>query len=270
MRTTISSISIRKKVDVKPEKRHHEEIQKDLAALKLTRIAEIYLEVLDEAATKGWSMLQTLACLLAHEATDRADRALQRRIQRARLPKIKTLEEFDFNFPKRIPKQKILRVFDCDFIENHGNVVFIGNQGTGKTHLLTALGYVACHKGITVRFTRAIDMINELTIAQINGTLGRALRIYTKPPLLLLDELGYLPVDKRGADLMFQVISARYEAGSVVITTNRAFKDWGIIFDVDNTLATALIDRLMHHGEAIVIQGRSYRMKDRDDFDKTQ
>jgi DNA replication protein DnaC len=243
----------------------HEQLQRDLEALRLSRIAEIYREVLDQAASEGWSFLEALAHLVGSEAAARAERAIQGRIKRARLPKLKTLEEYDFNFPKRIPKQKILRVFDCDFIENHGNVVFVGNQGTGKTHLLTALGYVACQKAISVRFTRVIDMINDLTAAQLNGTLGKALKAYTNPSLVLLDELGYLPVDKRGADLLFQVVAARYEAGSIVITTNRAFKDWGSILDVDNTLATALIDRLMHHGEAIAIHGGSYRMKDRKD-----
>jgi len=112
-----------------------------------------------------------------------------------------------------------------------------------------------------VRFVRVIDMINKPTRAQINGTLEQALKQYLKPALLLLDELGYLPIDKRGADLLFQVVAARYESGSIVITTNRSFRDWGRIFDVDNTLATAMIDRLMHHGEAIVIQGNSYRTK---------
>jgi DNA replication protein DnaC len=107
---------------------------------------------------------------------------------------------------------------------------------------LTALGYTACEKGISVRFTRVVDMINVLTTAQINGTLEKALKAYVHPSLLLLDELGYLPIDKRGADLMFQVVAARYESGSIVLTTNRAFADWGKIFDVDNTLATAMID----------------------------
>ena len=107
-------------------------------------------------------------------------------------------------------------------------------------------------------------MINHLTTAQINGLLGKALKTYVRPTLLLLDELGYLPIDKRGADLLFQVVAARYESGSIVLTTNRPFREWGALFDVDNTLATALIDRLMHHGEAIVIQGDSYRMKDKD------
>src|SRR5437870_12899252 len=106
-------------------------------------------------------------------------------------------------------------------------------------------------------------MLNYLTTAQINGLLAQALKTYVRPTVLLLDELGYLPIDKRGADLLFQVVAARYELGSIVITTNRPFREWGKLFDVDNTLATALIDRLMHHGEGIVIQGDSYRMKDK-------
>ena len=112
--------------------------------------------------------------------------------------------------------------------------------------------------------TRVVDMINHLTTAQIKGRLGSTLRTYVRPGLLLLDELGYLPIDKRGADLLFQVVAARYEIGSIVLTTNRPFREWGTLFDMDNTLATALIDRLMHHGEAIVIQGDSYRMRGKD------
>ena len=243
----------------------HEKLMRDLATLKLSRIAKIYREVLDQAARKNSSTLEVLSTLIAEEAIARSERALQRRIRQARLPKHKTLEEYDFTFPKRIPKQKVLRLFDCQFIEQHLCGVLIGPTGTGKSHLLTALGYTACEKGISVRFTRVVDMINVLTTAQVNGTLEKALKAYVNPSLLLLDELGYLPIDKRGADLMFQVVAARYESGSIVITTNRAFRDWGKIFDVDNTLATAMIDRLMHHGEAFVIRGDSYRMKDKDD-----
>jgi DNA replication protein DnaC len=208
--------------------------------------------------------LEVLRTLIGIEATARKQRALERRIRQAHLPKRRTLAEYDFTFPKRIPKAAILRLFDCDFIDRHGCAVLIGPTGTGKSHLLTALGYVACERKYSVRHTRVVEMINHLTSAQINGTLGKTLKIYTRPALLLLDELGYLPIDKRGADLLFQVVAARYETGSIVLTTNRAFREWGTIFDVDNTLATALIDRLMHHGEAIVIQGKSFRMKDKD------
>ena len=236
----------------------------DLAELKLPEIAKSYREVLDEAARKGSSMLEVLATLIGLEQTARQQRALERRLREARLPKRKTLAEYDFNFPKRIPKAAILRLFDCDFIQRHGCAVFIGPTGTGKSHLVDALGYTACERGYSVRYTRVVEMINHLTTAQINGLLGKALKVYVRPSLLLLDELGYLPIDKRGADLLFQVVAARYESGSIVLTTNRTFREWGTLFDVDNTLATALIDRLMHHGEAIVIQGGSYRMKDKD------
>ncbi len=239
-------------------------LERDLAELKLPEIARAYREVLDEAARKGSSMLEVLATLIGLEQAAREQRALQRRLREARLPKPKTLAEYEFNFPKRIPKAAILRLFDCDFIQRHGCAVLIGPTGTGKSHLLTALGYTAAERGYSVRHTRVVDMINHLTTAQINGLLGKALKTYTRPSLLLLDELGYLPIDKRGADLLFQVVAARYETGSIVLTTNRPFREWGALFDVDNTLATALIDRLMHHGEAILIQGPSYRMRDKD------
>lgn len=239
------------------------QLDRDLAELKLLAIAESYREVLDEAARKGSSVLEVLRTLIGMEMAARQQRALARRLREAHLPPRKTLAEYDFDFPKRIPKAAILRLFDCQFIQEHGCAVMIGPTGVGKSHLLTALGYVACEKGHSARYARVVDMINHLTIAQINGTLGKALGVYVRPSLLLLDELGYLPIDKRGADLLFQVVAARYESGSIVLTTNRAFKDWGTLFDVDNTLATAMIDRLMHHGEAIVIQGRSYRMKDK-------
>ncbi len=239
-------------------------LDRDLAELKLPEIAKSYREVLDEAARKGSSMLDVLAALIGMEQAARQQRALQRRLREARLPKQKTVAEYDFNFPNRISKGTILRLFDCDFIERHGCAVLIGPSGTGKSHLLTALGYTACERGYSLRYTRVVDMINHLTTAQINGRLGKALKTYVRPTLLLLDELGYLPIDKRGADLLFQVVAARYESGSIVLTTNRPFREWGALFDADNTLATALIDRLMHHGEAIVIKGDSYRMRDKD------
>jgi DNA replication protein DnaC len=239
-------------------------LERDLAELRLFEIARAYREILDEAARKGSSILEVLAVLVGLEAASRQQRALQRRLAQARLPRRKTLEEYDFTFPKRVPKAAIVRLFDCSFIEKHGCAVLIGPTGTGKSHLLTAFGYTAAERGHSVRYTRVVDMINHLTTAQMNGLLGKALKNYVRPNVLLLDELGYLPIDKRGADLLFQVVAARYETGSIVLTTNRPFREWGTLFDVDNTLATALIDRLMHHGEALVIQGPSYRMRDKD------
>ena len=213
---------------------------------------------------KGTRCWRSWRILIGMEQTARQQRALQRRLREARLPKPKTVTEYDFTFPKRVPKAAILRLFDCDFIPQHGCAVLIGPTGTGKSHLLTALGYTAAERGHSVRHTRVVDMINHLTMAQIKGVLGNTVRAYVRPSLLLLDELGYLPIDKRGADLLFQVVAARYETGSIVLSTNRPFREWGTLFDMDNTLATALIDRLMHHGEAIVIQGDSYRMRGKD------
>lgn len=139
---------------------------------------------------------------------------------------------------------------------------YLGGGGLKKTHLATALGYHACLNGKKVLFTNTIDVINALLIAKTSGHLKSALRKYLKPELLILDELGYLPIDKAGADLLFQIISGRYEIGSTVITTNRAFQDWPAIFNNDSTLTSALLDRLLHHAQTAVIEGDSYRMKD--------
>jgi DNA replication protein DnaC len=239
--------------------RQQEKLQQHLNDLRLFRIAETYPEVLDEAARKQTSMLDVLALLIADEAHARSERALLRRVKAARLPKRKTLQDYDFTWPDRVPKEAILRLFDCDFIERHGNAALIGSTGLGKTHLLTALGYKACDCGYSVRYTRVVEMINMLIAAQLSGHLEKTIRTYTRPNLLLLDELGYLAIDKRGADLLFQVVATRYESGSIVLTTNRIFQDWGKTLDQDSTVATAMIDRLMHHGEALVIKGETYR-----------
>jgi DNA replication protein DnaC len=132
----------------------------------------------------------------------------------------------------------------------------------GKTHLATALGYTACLQGYSVLFASAIDVINTLAAAKSAGRLKAELKKYTKPALLILDELGYLPIDKTGADLLFQVISLRYEQGAIIITSNRAFKEWPVIFNHDSTLTSAVLDRLLHHADTVIIEGKSFRMKD--------
>ncbi len=136
--------------------------------------------------------------------------------------------------------------------------------GLGKTHLATALGYAACQQGASVLFANAISVINDLSAAQKRGLLKRQLKTYLRPELLALDEIGYLPIDQHGADLLFQVISQRYEQGSIVLTTNKPFKQWPSIFNNDSTIASAVLDRLLHHAQTIVIEGSSYRMKDRE------
>ena len=155
-------------------------LDRDLAELKLLEIAKSYREVLDEAARKGSSFLEVLAILIGMEQAAREQRGLQRRLREARLPKQKTLAEYDFKFPKRVPKAAILRLFDCDFIEQHGCAVLIGPTGTGKSHLFTALGYTAVERPF-VRHTRVVDMINHLTAAQINGSLGKRSEVMSVP-----------------------------------------------------------------------------------------
>ena len=142
-------------------------------------------------------------------------------------------------------------------------MIFIGGVGLGKTHLATALGRQACEKGHTVLFTTAVDILNTLAAAQIAHQLRQELKRYTRPDLLVIDELGYLPIDKLGADLLFQVFSQRYERGSTVLTTNKAYKQWPSIFNNDAMLASAVLDRLLHHAETVVIDGPSYRMRDK-------
>jgi DNA replication protein DnaC len=152
--------------------------------------------------------------------------------------------------------------FHLEFIKAKANLIFLGGVGLGKSHLATALGYAACLQGYSVLFVSAIDVINTLSTAKAAGRLKAELKKYTKPALLILDELGYLPIDKAGADLLFQVISLRYEQGAIVITSNRAFKEWPKIFNNDSTLTAAILDRLLHHADTIVIEGKSFRMKD--------
>ena len=134
--------------------------------------------------------------------------------------------------------------------------------GLGKTHLATALGYAACQHGHSVLFANAIDVINTLSAAQTKGMLKTQLKRYLSPAILVLDEVGYLPIDQRGADLLFQVISQRYEQGSIMLTTNQPYKHWPKVFNNDSTLTSAVLDRLLHHAETVVIEGKSYRMKD--------
>ena len=238
------------------------DLTKQIAYLKLPYIQENHETVAQLAARKKWTHVHYLSELIKEESNLRKDRIIQRRIRMARFPVVKTLDQFDWSWPKKINRAQVQNLFRLKFIEDKSNVVFIGGVGLGKTHLSSALGYQACLKGHTVVFASAIDTINHLISAQRTERLKQELKKYQKPSLLILDELGYLPIDKNGADLLFQIISQRYEQGSIVITTNRVFQDWPEIFNNDSTLTSALLDRLLHHTDAVVIEGKSYRMKE--------
>jgi DNA replication protein DnaC len=233
-----------------------------LTTLGLPFIREHYQALAEQALAEHWPPLQFLEALIEGEAQAKESRRVERLIRAANFPFIKTLDAFDWNWPKKINRPQIQNLFRLDFIQAHINVVFLGGVGIGKSHLAIALGHTACLSGYSVRFTTAIDIINTLTAAQTTSTLKRELHRYVKPNVLLIDELGYLPITKQGADLLFQVISQRYERGATVITTNRAYKAWSEIFNNDSTLTSALLDRLLHHVDTVIIQGKSYRTKD--------
>jgi DNA replication protein DnaC len=237
------------------------ELDQHLSYLKLPFMTQHYDELAKQAATQQWSHVDYLTTLTQGEADLRRDRATQNRIRQARFPVIKTLDQFRWDWPTVMNRMQVQNHFRLGFIKDKANVIYLGGVGLGKTHLATALGYTACLQGYSVLFTSAIDVINTLSVAKTSGRLKQDLKKYTKPSLLILDELGYLPIDKAGADLLFQVISLRYEQGSILITSNRAYKEWPKIFNNDSTLTSAILDRLLHHAETVVIEGKSFRMK---------
>jgi len=236
---------------------HHQ-----LAGLQLPFLRENYAALAQEAAQKNWDHLQYLQSLIQGEFDQRRQRIIQRRIKEARFPVLKTLDQFRWDWPKKINRLAVQNLFRLGFIKDKANVIFLGTVGLGKTHLASALGYAACQEGHSVLFANTINVINELSAAQRDGALKHSLKKYLRPQVLILDEVGYLPIDQRGADLLFQTVSQRYERGSIILTTNKAFKQWPAIFNNDSTITSAVLDRLLHHAETIVIEGSSFRMKD--------
>ncbi len=233
-----------------------------LEYLKLGHLREHFESLAQQAAREQWTHVDYLARLIEGEAAQREQRAIERRIRLARFPMMKTLDQFQWTWPRKINRVGVQHLFRLDFLQQHANVIFLGGVGLGKTHLSIALGHAACLRGHSVLFTTAVEAINTLCAAQAAGRLKAELAKYLRPRCLVLDELGYLPIDKTGADMLFQIISQRYERGSIVLTTNRAFKDWPEIFNNDATLTSAVLDRLLHHAETVLIDGKSYRMKD--------
>ena len=243
---------------------NHDELQltEQLKGLYLSFIAQEYQALADQAAREQWTPVQYLARLVEGEAQRRHDRQITRRIAAARFPVIKTLDQFNWNWPKKINQAQVQNLFRLAFLKDKASVVFIGGVGLGKTHLATALGHAACRQGHTVLFTTAVEAINTLSAAQAQCRLKAELKKFLSPTLLVMDELGYLFIDKNGVDLLFQIISGRYEKGSTAITTNQIYKNWPRIFNNDSTITSAVLDRLLHHAETVLVEGRSYRTKD--------
>jgi DNA replication protein DnaC len=235
-------------------------VRENLRYLGLATTDEALEALLEKATRRSTPVSDFLDGVLADEARAKFDRQVRRRLKEARIPVLKTLDDFDWSWPERVDRGQVLSLLDLRFLEETKNVLILGPAGVGKTHLATAIAHRACQEGKRVLFTTAVHLVNHLQASLADGGLIRRLHSYSRAELLVIDELGYLPIDKQGADLLFQVVSARYERGSIILTSNRAFKDWGQIFN-DNTIAAAVIDRLAHHSALVLVEGKSYRMK---------
>jgi len=238
------------------------EIQEKFQALRLKHCAENITMVLEQGAQKNLSTLQMLHRLLDLEIEKRRQAMILRCFKQSKLTEQPTIDQFDFNFHPSRSKQKtvILGLMDLEFIRRKMDIILIGNPGVGKSLLAKTIAYAATQAGIKTLFTSAMDMINQLVAAQEGHNLLSKLKTYQNPDLLVCDEIGYLPLGQQGSNLFFQVISARHEQKSTIITTNLPFAQWGNIFD-STTVATAIADRLVYNSEILVMEGKSYRKK---------
>ncbi|MCO6411607.1 MAG: IS21-like element helper ATPase IstB [Thiogranum sp.] len=232
------------------------------AELSLTAVAHDYATLADEAAKKKLSFIAYLERVLSAEAALRAERSRQMLVKLATLPTAKTLEQFDFEAAAGVPKARIDELAGLAFVERRENVILLGPSGTGKTHLAIALALRATERGCKVRFITAADLVLQLEKARREERYEQYLkRAILGPRLLIIDEIGYLPLRKEQADLFFQVVAKRYEQGSMILTSNLSFGDWEEIFDGNAALTSAMLDRLLHHAHVIQIRGDSYRLR---------
>lgn len=207
-------------------------------------------------------LVESLCDLLDHEVTQRRQRAAKTRLKLSRLPAIKSLEDFKVDEVEGITKRKLAELCSLAFVERRENVVLMGPSGLGKTHILSALVYKACNQGYTAYFMSAQELIEELVKAKRQNRLKRKLTSFCKPHLFAIDEVGYETFTKEEATLFFNLIAARYEKGSILLTTNKTFGEWGELMG-DNAIATASLDRLLHHADVVIMKGESYRIKNR-------
>ncbi|PMB97338.1 IS21-like element helper ATPase IstB [Brevibacterium luteolum] len=232
-------------------------------ALKTPTIGKVYAELAETARAQGWSHEEYLAAVLDRQVTDREANGTALRIAGAHFPAVKTLEDFNTDYQPGLRRDVLAHLASCGFIAKAENVILLGPPGVGKTHLGIGLGIKACHAGYPVAFDTATGWANRLAAAHNTaGGLERELKRLRRYRLLIIDELGYLPFDAQTANLFFQLVAARYEQGSILITSNLSFSRWGEIFS-DDIVASAMIDRLVHHAEVLPLDGDSYRTKTR-------
>ncbi len=233
-----------------------------LKRLRLITFASNIKQTIETAEEKSWSSLQIIDHLAELELNEREKNRVELRFKQSRLLARPTIDQFDFNFhvSRKNQKNKILNLMDMEFISQKKDIILIGNPGTGKSFLAKCIAYAATQAGVKVLFTTAMDMINHLIAADADHSLLKKLQYYESPVLLVVDEIGYLPLGKQGSNLFFQVISSRHEACSTIITTNLSFAEWGNIFD-STTVATAIADRLVYNSDVLILEGPSYRKR---------
>lgn len=234
-------------------------VESNLARLRLPRIREILERVLTSAEHQDSSYLNFLDELLEEEVAAKEQRRIETAIKTSGLPFIKSIDEFDFTFQPHLDRQKVMSLFDLTFIQQKGNVIFLGPPGVGKTHLAVSLAMKACQFGMSIYFTNMEDLIKKLKKDHEAGQRGRR-RSHYKSALVIVDEVGYTPINREECNLFFRFIAHRYEKNSTIITSNKAFSDWAELFH-DPIIVTAILDRLLHHSVVINIKGNSYRLR---------
>lgn len=236
-----------------------ENVRKYLKRLKLSRINEHLESILSDAKSGRFTATETLAYALKKEVECREQKRICLSLTLAHFPRICTLDGFDFKLQEGVSEAEIRELARLEWIDQKKNLLFLGPPGVGKTHLAIAMGRIAIEKGCTTTFISAVELAKQLETAYQDGTLEKKLLQLSKPRLLIIDEIGYLPVKPQTAYLFFQLISMRYEKSCMVLTSNRPVSEWGIVFG-DQTATTAILDRVLHHSEVITIRGDSYRL----------